>query len=345
MRGLSIVELAKRLDGMVSSTAIEKYEKAQMFPQTSAILIALAQVLQIPVGDLLKPITLDIDLTQFSFRKKSKMGKKTEESILMDIQQRIEKYVEIEQSNNFDVPYTTGTTQYLVDCAEKARQAAQDIRNAWSLGNQPIAQPILLLEEHGVKVIEIEADPSLFDGNSNTIDGTPFIIINKKNKEAGRPEEERRRLTIFHEFGHQYMTIPENTEDKVEEELCNIFANEMLIPSEEFIRLVGEKRKSIYMVELRNIQEMYGISIRALMMKARQLDVINESTYRWFCISLNKNPRQKEYADACLLKQFHSTRFEQMVFRSLAAEIISAGKAAELLGISTTELHNRLNIA
>lgn len=343
MRGLSISELAKRLEGIVSSTAIEKYEKAQMFPQSSTILIALAETLQVPVGDLLRPITLNMNMKEFSFRKKSKLGKKAEESILLKIQQSVEKYFEIEEIANQSIAYTLGKTPYVVDSADKARQAAKDVRKAWNLGNQPIALPILLLEEHGVKVIEVEEDPNLFDGSSNTINGTPIIVLNRRTKDASHPEEERRRLTTFHEFGHQYMSIPEELTDKIKEELCNIFANEMLITSEEFIRLIGDKRKVIYPMELRQIQELYGISGRALMMKARQLNVINESAFKWFCISMNKNLALRSFVDACIAKQSHSSRFEQLVIRTLDAEIITMGKAAELLGMKIGELHEKLN--
>ncbi len=345
MRGLSVAELAKRLDGVVSSTAIEKYEKKQMFPQSSAILIALAETLQVPMGDLLRPFTLQIDMERFSFRKKSRLGKKAEDSILLNIRQRVEKYFEIEEVSNQSVPYTLGRSVCMVDTDEKARQAAMDVRRAWNLGNQPIARPILLLEEHGVKVIEVEEDPELFDGTSNTVNGTPVIVLNKRCKEPSRPEEERRRLTAFHEFAHQYLTLPDNIMDKREEELCNVFANEMLMPSEEFIRIVGEHRQNIFPMELRGIQSQYGISGRALMMKAKQLGVIRENAFKWFCIQMNSNRKMRDYVDACILTPCHSNRFEQLVIRSLGAEIITMGKAAELLGMSIGQLNDQLNIA
>lgn len=345
MRGLSISELAKRLEGVVSSTAIEKYEKALMFPQSSTILIALADKLQVPLSDLLKPVSMEIDMSSFSFRKRSKLGKKAEEAILMKIQQSVEKYFEIEDITNTKVEYTLGKTAYIVDSEEKARQAALDVRSAWNLGNLPIALPIILLEEHGVKVIEVEEDPNLFDGTSNTVNGCPIVVLNKRCRTEGVPDEERRRLTEFHEFGHQYLTFPKSLSEKRKEDLCNVFANEMLIPSTEFIRLIGERRQNIYPVELRNIQELYGISGRALMMKAKQLGVINENTFKWFCIKLNKNPRLKDYVDTCIIKQRHTNRFEHLVIRAYDAGLISIGKAAEFLDMTTGEFHNKLNMA
>lgn len=345
MRGFSVADLSKRLAGAASTTAIEKYEKGAMFPQSSSTIVALAAALQVPVGDLLRPVTLKFDVEGFSFRKKAKLSKKAQEAILLNIHQYVEKYFEIENIANVSSHYDLGRTSYIVDSAEKARQAAMDVRREWGLGNTPVAIPILLLEEHGVKIIEVDEDPTLFDGSSNTIGGTPVIVLNTHVTDPSRPEEERRRLTAFHEFGHQYMTIDASLDDKTKEDLCNIFASEMLIPSSVFIGLVGEKRKSIYPVELRNIQQVYGISCRALMMKARQLDVISENAYKWFCISLNKNANLKAFIDTCLFAQSHTSRFEQLVIRMLATDAISMGKAAELLGTTVGELSNKLNIA
>lgn len=344
MRGLSISELAKRLDGIVSSTSIEKYEKGLMFPQSSSILIALADKLNVTMGDLLRPFTTNVNLKNFSFRKKSKLGKKAEEAIVLKIQQSIEKYFDIANLANYEFGYKDRTTVYEVRTEEHARQAARDLRKAWNLGNQPIALPIILLEEHGVMVIEVDEDPKLFDGTSNTVNGTPVVVLNRCNQDPNRQEEERRRLTLFHEFGHQYLTFPDSMSAQTKEDLCNVFANEMLIPSEVFINLIGEKRKSLYAVELRNIQSLYGISCRALMMKARKLGVITESYYRWFCIKLNKDATFKAYIDKCIINQSHTSRFEQLVIRVYDEDIISQSKAAEYLGLSTAEFQNHLNV-
>lgn len=63
------------------------------------------------------------------------------------------------------------------------------------------------------------------------------------------------------------------------EKMCDIFANEVLIPSDRFKTLIGESRHDISLVELQAIQREYGISVDALMKKASQLNIITERRY------------------------------------------------------------------
>lgn len=345
MRGLSLSELASRLEGVVSSTAIDKYEKGLMYPQSSTMLIALAEALNISLGDLMRPIKYKIDTLGFSFRKKGKLGAKTIEQILQYINMQIEKYLEIQEITNAMQPYTEGRYPEAIKDESDARHAAMHLREAWGLGTSSIASPILLLEDHGVLIIEVEEDPTLFDGTSNTINGVPVIIVNSKNKDDNNPDEERRRLTTFHEFGHQYLTFDDSVSDKEKENLCNVFANEMLLPSEVMIRVLGDHRSTIYNKELKNLQQEYGISARALMMKARQLAIINENNYKWFCIKLNKDNEFKQYIDKNVTTSLHTNRFEQLVLKALAQEVITITKAAEYLGVGVAELDNKLNRA
>lgn len=345
MRGLSVQELARSLNGVVSTTAIEKYEKGLMFPQSTSILVAFAEALKVPVGDLLRPQTIDIDSSKFAFRKKAKLGKKAMESILITIKNKIEKYVEVEEIANIDSKYTTGKYQVVIDTEAKARQAAIELRKKWNLGTAPIANPILLLEDHNVMVIEVEEDPTLFDGTSCTINGRPIVIINMRNRDNSNPEVERRRLTEFHEFAHQCLMFPEGMDEKTEEALCNVFANEMLMPSSVFHEKLGDRRQTIFIYETKNLQREYGISVRALMMKAKQLDIITENYYRWFNIRLNSDPELRAIADRNEFPQRHTTRFEQLVIRCLAQGIITESKAAELMSITETTLRDKLNNA
>lgn len=342
MRGYSLQELAKRLQGTVSATGLDKYEKGLMFPQSTTILIALSQVLQVPLGDLLRPITMDIDTNKFEFRKKAKLGKKEKERILHCVKSRIEKYFEIEQILNEKIKHDIDLSDIHVTSIDDARLAAMRVRSAWNLGIAPINKPLILLESHGAMVIEVEEDPKLFDGTSGSIEGTPVIIINKANIDNNNPSNERHRFTVFHEYGHQVLNIAEGVD---EEDMCDAFANEMLMPSETFINTIGEKRKSIYPIEVKNLQKEYGISIRALMMKAKQLGVITNNYFQWFCIKLNKRPDLKAYVDKNEVEMEHTIRFEQMVYRALGTEVITGSKAAELLGITESELNVRLNHA
>ena len=357
MCGLSQAELVAKMKELaedfpalyksVSTTAVERYENAVMFPENSSILVTLAEALNTNVDNLTRQFTIRID-KDFSFRKKSKLGKKRIDVVKMKVQQGIEKYVEIERITGDEPKFDAFFNNIVVKKAEDARLVANELRKKWNLGDGPISQPIVVLEEHGVKVIEVEEDPELFDGTSTIVEGLPVVVLNKcesfspESKHTFSPE--RRNLTLFHELGHQIMNIPDDVSDKEKENLCNVFANEMLIPSKTFLNIFGNKRQAITIVELKDVQLNYGISARALMMKAHQLGVINKSRYVGFCIKMNDpaNERLRKTLDGSSMPCEHTSRYERLVFRALSSETITTSKAAEMLDISVSELRDKL---
>ena len=357
MCGLSQAELVAKMKELaedfpalyksVSTTAVERYENAVMFPENSSILVTLAEALNTNVDNLTRQFTIRID-KDFSFRKKSKLGKKRIDVVKMKVQQCIEKYVEIENITGDEPKFDAFFNNIVVKKAEDARLVANELRKKWNLGDGPISQPMVMLEEHGVKVIEVEEDPELFDGTSTIVEGLPVVVLNKcesfspESKHTFSPE--RRNLTLFHELGHQIMNIPDDVSDKEKENLCNVFANEMLIPSKTFLNIFGNKRQAITIVELKDVQLNYGISARALMMKAHQLGVINKSLYVGFCIKMNDpaNERLRKTLDGSSMPAEHTSRYERLVFRALSSETITTSKAAEMLDISVSELRDKL---
>lgn len=333
----------------VSTTAIERYENAVMYPENDAILATIAVALNTKISNLTRPFTVNIDCSKFEFRKRSKLGKKAQEAIKIKIQNRIEKYIEIERIMGLETKFDVDLSSIEVCTADDARAAANLIRVNWGLGNGPISQPINVLEAHGVKVIEIDEDPELFDGISNVVEGIPIVVLNgndepcKNNKHQNTPE--RRYLTGFHEFGHTVLNFSKDVDAKEKENLCNVFANEMLIPSSKFKEIFGEKRQNISSYEFKAVQREYGISVRALMMKAVQLGVIKKNRFSWYCVTLNKpeNEQFRKMIDASAILPEHTSRFECLVHRALASEIITISKAADLLDISVSELRMNMN--
>lgn len=338
IRGLSLAELAEKCGNIITTGALQKYEAGKMLPSTSAITVALSQALDTPVDDFFREYAVNIDFSCFEFRKKSKMGKKTLEVTMLDIQNKIEKYLEIERIGNFQTEFVNPVANRVIVNEVDARNAAATIRNMWGLGLYPITQPIELLENYGVKVIEVERDSDIFDGSGTTINGMPVLVINKNDVYT-----DRQRMTLFHEFGHQVLKFDDSVSQKDREKLCNVFASEMLIPQQAFFNIFGTKRNLISSTEFKNVQRTYCISVKALITKAMQLRVITPGRYKWYMIALNRNPEFcQEMEDSRDISALHSTRFEQLVLRCLTSDIITTSKAAALLGIGVDEIRKRI---
>ena len=354
--GMSQAELASKMSELqsvcpamykgVSSTAIEKYENGVMVPDNDIIMVTIAKALNTNVANLRRPFRVTIG--EFDFRKKSKLGKKAVERIKIMARQRIEKYVEVERLLNEEIGCKVDFCHLVVRNRNDARAIAYKLRQEWNMGIGPISNAINLLENHGVKVIEVEEDPELFDGTSSMVDGIPVVVLNANVGDTSNPKHhntyERRNLTLFHELGHQLMNIADDIEDKEKENICNAFASEFLIPSEMFIKIFGPKRTGISFFELKDVQREYGISARALMYKASELGVITTSRFKYFNISLNKDPNLRYAIDETVMPPQHSSRFERLGYRALASEVISISKAAELLDKSVSDVLDNFKI-
>ena len=333
IRCMSQRELCSSVDGKVSPTAIAKYEKGLMMP-SSDVLIVLSNALGMKLDYFFRPFVVDIDPSKFEFRKKSSMGSKKVESIKFLVCSEIEKYLEIEAilgiASKFNLDYSNIT----VEGENEVKLLAWRLRQDLNIGSDAIVSAVDLLESMGVKIIEIEHESS-FSGTCNEAGGLPVIVVNKNMC------SERKRLTIFHELGHLLMHCAEGVD---KEKMCNVFANEVLIPSDRFKNLIGESRHDISLVELQAIQREYGISVDALMMKAYQLNIITQKRYTSFHKKKNALPNFKEAVEKSLYPMEHTCRFKRLVYRALASEVISYSKAAALLDKSVNEVRDTLNL-
>ena len=326
-------ELSNKLEGQVSPTAIEKYEKGLMMPSSSA-LILLSKALGMKLDYFFRPFTVAIDTKKFEFRKSASMGVKKVESIKYMVCAEIEKYLEIEGILGNMTTFTLDYSNILVEGEDEAKLLARRLREDLNIGSDAIVSAVELLESCGVKIIEIDHDDK-FSGTCNTAGTIPVIVINRNMT------SERKRITIFHELGHLLMHCAEGVD---EEKMCNIFANEILIPSDKFTSLLGASRHDISLVELQAIQREYGISVDALMAKAAQLNIITNNRYTSYYKKKNALPAFKEAVEASHYPMEHTNRFERLVYRALASEVISTSKAAALLDISVNEVRNNLNL-
>ena len=333
MRGWSMDELCNAMGGVVSKMSVSKYENGKSVPGTS-VLIAFANALNLPVDYFVRPFTVSIDSIKFR-KRKSSLGIKEEKSIKENIADLIERYINIEEICNDSVSFAS-PFDFVVSQKEDVQECARKLREIWQLGVDGIVNIIGLLEEHGIKVMEIDASGA-FDGLSSFVnDVYPVIVLNKSFN------SERKRFTALHELGHIILKFDSSVDNDMEEKLCNYFANEMLIPESVFKRIVGEKRHDISYEELRAIQIQYGISCDAMMYKARECGVISEQRYKYFCINKHKNASFKAMVEKSLYPDEESFRFRSLVFKALCKEIITYSKAAALLNVSMEQVRGDL---
>jgi Zn-dependent peptidase ImmA (M78 family)/DNA-binding XRE family transcriptional regulator len=338
---LSMEKLCEKMNGLVTKQAISKYEKAKMMP-SSTILISLAEVLDCDIDYFFRPFTFELDQFKVSFRKKSDTTAGDQKALKVQIQDEVERYLEIEDV--LQLKPTALLSEPLVpsqplSSSSDMVEMAQKVREAWQLGNAPILNAMELLEAHGIKVLLTEA-PEDFDGVSGIVnDITPVIVLNSTNTHI-----ERRRLTSFHELSHLLFNdyFSTNLTEHQKENLCNAFANEMLLPSAVLLSQF-EGKKQIAYAELEALSVNYGISIDAIIYKLKDLGIVGDKRYRAFCIQKRKSPAFNEFIVKSRFTEKATTRFKTMVYNALVQELISTSKAASLLGESINTVRKYAN--
>jgi Zn-dependent peptidase ImmA (M78 family)/DNA-binding XRE family transcriptional regulator len=333
MSGLSMAGLADKAGQAVTKQAISKYEKGLMNPGGDA-LVAISRALGVKSDYFFRP--QKVGLSELEFRKKSRLGRKEEERIKYRTLDFLERYMEIEDILGDSAVFKNPLSNPNIGNSEEAEKAALEVRRKWKLGEAPISNLMELLEDKGIRIYEIETDDN-FNGISAWAEGIPVIAVRHQDDLL------RKRFTISHELGHILMNIDENRDKRSREKLCHIFAGAFLLPESAIKSELGENRSKIALWELKKIKGIYGISIQAVMARAKQLEIISEHTYRNFCIKVNSQGWKVKEPGEYLGKE-HANRFDQLVYHAAAEEIITFSRAAELLNLPLIEFRRAFQI-
>ena len=325
--GLSLRALSSGMGSIVSAQAIGKYERGEMVP-SSAVAIALAEALEVPLSHLLSPSRVSLESVEF--RKLASTRARDRAAVEGEVLDHVDRYLQVEEVLGIDTTEPDGAP-YRINAVEDTEWAAASIRVAWNLGGGPIPDITALLEERGIKVFKFSL-PGSVDGLSSRVRrmggaDVPVVVCSTTKS------LERQRFTIAHELGHLVLAIPPNVP---EEKACNRFAGSFLAPEEELVREVGRRRLNFGFAELVEIKLTFGMSAASLVVRMRELGIITQSTYQDIFSGIGSRWRTDE---PCPLEREESpTRFRRLCLRALAENEISESKAAELLRLRVSEI-------
>lgn len=334
MAGFSLQDLANALENKVTKQSLSKYEQGLMNP-SNEVLIAIASVFNLKPDYFVKKKSTE--LGEILFRKKVRLSKKHEESIVEKVRDYVERFLEIESILGIESHFENPIQDIKINTEKDVELAAKQLREVWDLGSIPISNITEMLELHGIKIyLSDEVDD--FDGLAVfSSKGIPIVAVNTRNKPV-----ERIRFTIIHELAHLLLNLDDSIRNapKIMEKFCHYFSSCFLLPTEQVIKLIGPKRTYIKIDELISIKEYYGISIRATVYRLAQLQAITENYYKRWMIFMSKNYGAKNEPGNYKGEE-NPKIFDQLVNRALAEELISISKAAALWNISINELRKR----
>jgi len=160
-------------------------------------------------------------------------------------------------------------------------EVARLLRVAWRVPTGPIANMVRLLESVGVVVVVRPFGTNAQDAVStwpHDADRPPVMLLN-----AGLAAD-RQRFTCAHELGHLVMHhLPRETQESE----ADTFASAFLAPASDIgPQLAGLTTRDF--PRLLQLKAHWGLSVSALIRRAKDLDIISDRQYREFQIKLGR---------------------------------------------------------
>ena len=315
--GLSLRALGDKTG--VSQTAISKYEKGEIIPD-SGMLIKIGNATNTSLDYFFRQNI--VELTEPCYRCRKSIRQKEKDIVHARTADWLERYLEIEHLSNEKIKREVPKkTDCHADSLDDIESVAVKVRKYWNLGLDPIENLIDSFEMHGIKVGLIDGDKK-FDALTFMHDESPVIAI------AKNVPGDRQRFNLAHELGHIILDLNPEID---EEAAANRFAGAFLIPEEMIKYELRQKRKYLDINELYRLKHKYGISMKALIHRAADLNIITPKVatdlYREFSRrGWNKIEPGDEFPGE------RPTHMELLILRAHIEEKISRSRAVELFG-------------
>ncbi len=332
--GLTLVELGTHVG--LSHGAIQKYEKGVLVPSSSALL-KIAKACGVRVEYFLR--TDDVTLEGAEFRRHANFGKQAQEAIRLKVAEAIEKRVEllacfpVSPLLRFSVP--DGLPPRIIDDGD-LEDFAEQVREAWNLGLDPIGDLTDTFEALGILVVAVDVAHSGFSGMTalaRTANQRDYPVIAVSSRWPG----DRQRFTLAHELGH--LLLDGRLDASLDtEQACNHFAGAFLAPRPVVVRLLGHGRRTLEWQELYGLKREFGLSMAAWLYRAKQCGAIDDTTFTALFRQFSARGWRREEPGEPVPRE-EPRLFEQLIYRALGEQYVSEAKAAELLGMPLMRFH------
>ena len=307
----------------VSAHSILRYERGETVPPDDT-LDRLASVFNFPRDFFFEPDIEGPERMAVSFRSMSSMSPKERDAAIAagTISYMFSDWVD----QRFDLPAPD-----LVDLGGDTPEiAARSLREKWVLGERPIKNMVHLVESKGVLVFSMAENTLAVDACSVWRGGRPYMFLNTMKS------SERSRHDAAHELGHLVLHRHGGPSGRPAEDEANHFASAFLMPEEDVRATLPRVHTLNQVIEAK---ERWGVSVMALIVRLRRLDIMSDWQYRRFCIDATELGYRT--AEPFGIPREQSVVW-QKVLTALWAERVTKDKIAHGLFIPVTEIENLL---
>ena len=266
----------------VTATAIGQYERGEVRPRADTV-VQLAKALAVPVGFFAygRP-RVPLEIAQASFRRLRATSVLQQQQAVAYAEQVWELSAFLEEHVEFpelDLPEWSGVDESESTVSIDPVSAARALREHWDLGLKPIRFLVAEIERRGILVVlfslaeEGDDQKRHIDAFSTTATPRPMIVLTPDKAD----DVMRHRFSAAHELGHIVLHSWHQTRDAHMEREADAFAAEFLTPRDELAR---ELPRRFNLARLQEIGQRWGVSVKSLVFRSKELELISEATAR-----------------------------------------------------------------
>jgi Zn-dependent peptidase ImmA (M78 family)/DNA-binding XRE family transcriptional regulator len=310
-RGMTLTELAAATD--ISKQSLSLYENNKNKPELKNVLL-LSRALDFPLEFFSSEGFYQVKTEATYFRsllsatKKDRTAQSIKLEYIAQIYETLFERVVFPRLNLPDISFNGGNEDYAYENdteVAELEEIAQQVRDFWGLGLEPIKDLQYVLESNGIIITSFDANADKIDAFSQRtiVNGEEvfFIVVSKKGQSIARA-----RFDMAHELAHillhpwsEDLESITKEEFKARERQANIFASAFLLPKESFSIDVAHYPTNLEYY--RHLKKKWNVSIQAMVYRAHQLDIITSNQYQYLMRQISKNgwktkePEDKPY--------------------------------------------------
>lgn len=314
-RGLTKTKLAETVG--ISTRMLTDYEHGAQPSETTVSKLAAA--LRFPVSFFYMPDIEPPEVAAVSFRALSSMSARQRDQALGSAALAMELADWIDERFNLpavNVPQIDG---------DNPEFAAEQVREAWGLGNDPAPNMVHLLEKHGVRVFSLSLDNKDVDAFSFWRDGIPYIFLNT------RKSSERSRMDAAHELGHLVLHR-DGPQGRDDEHQAQLFGGAFLMTR---ASVVAKAPRGARVNQILQAKHYWNVAASNLAYRMHAVGMLTDWQYRSVFIELGKRGYRSEEPNG---SRRETSQILDKVFRALRSEGVSQASVAAELAITADEL-------
>jgi Zn-dependent peptidase ImmA (M78 family)/transcriptional regulator with XRE-family HTH domain len=190
--------------------------------------------------------------------------------LAVDIATSLERHVEFPNPNVPSLPVPADDRD-----GDGPEHTARLVRKEWGIESGPAGHLVRLMENHGVLVVFSPPQAASVDAYSFDSKLRPVIVLNPIKRDYYR-----QRFDVAHELGHLVMHGDAEPGGRIVENQAHRFAAELLMPADQIRDLLPTTMGGNVWRTLARLKEQWGVSIQALLYRARWLGQLSDVSYR-----------------------------------------------------------------